>query len=305
MKFNTILRPVASFLLVSLLVVATWAAVNADRAGYFSTDDWVHAFCLAQTILLAAWAVYGPGRFELRLPFIVAWGLIVGFALARANLISTGGRTSLAAGAILVATGILPSLTLFSLHRWRTGATMIYGAASAGRAAISKHQLSLRMLMVMMTAFAIAGVVARTAITAAPDPFAHEHDKFFMHAWLAFIPCLASAPMLLVFFRPTWTFGVLAGCFILLLSFVEPFAFGIFVRLTFENKNLANAISWDSTPEAILYSLMWQGQTFIATAGYAILIRAAGFRLVVPDQSNDKNPNPSGQPATDAGCVQD
>ena len=274
------------------------------RTGYFTQNDWIHAFCLSQTILLAACAIYGPGRFGIRLPFIVAWGLSIGFFLAKANLISTQGRVSLAAGAILVVAGTLPSLTLFAVHRWRTGTTITRSAASVCTASYQGRQLSLRMLMAIVTAFAVAAVAARAAITAPSDPFGNEHDYFVMHAWLAFFPCLSSAPALLVVFRPSWKI-VLACCFFFVMTFVEPIAFGLAAPLIFENKGLAEVLSWDDTSRMVLFSLLWQGQTLVATVTYALLARAAGFRMVFPDQSNDKKPKPSGEPETDAGCVQD
>jgi hypothetical protein len=164
------------------------------------------------------------------------------------------------------------------------------------------------MLMVMMTAFAVTAVVARAAITAPPDPFGNEHDKFVTHAWIAFFPCLVSAPALLVVLRPSWRI-VLAGCFFFAMTFVEPIAFGFIAPLIFKDKSLATGLtaglSWDDTRQMFVDSVLWQGHTLISTVTYALLARAAGLRMVVRDQSNDKKPNPSGEPATEAGCVQD
>ena len=244
----------------------------------------------------------------MRLPFVIAWGLSIGFTVARENLISTQGRVSFATGSILVVAGALPPLVLFAIHRSWTGATIRRRPSSICVATPESHQLSLRMLMVIMTAFAITAVIARTAITAPPDPYGNEHDVLVLHAWLAFFPCLASAPALLVVFRPSWKI-VLAGCFIVALAFVEPLTFALFAGLIFESNNLAATFveirNWADARQLFLQSLWWHGQTVVATVVYALLARAAGFRMVCPDQSNDKNPNPSGQPATDAGCVQD
>ena len=278
--------------------------LSVTRSGYFTTDDWLHAFCLTQTILLAACAVYGPGRIALRLPLMAAWGVSLGFSLARGNLISSQGRVSLEAGAILVAAGTLPPLLLFVLHRWLTGATIRHGSESDRRGNRPGFQLSLGMLMFMMTAFAVTGVVARAAVTAPSDPYGHEYDKLVMHAWLAFFPCLSSAPAFLAVLRPSWQI-VWAGCVFFLVAFADPIAFGVFAPLLFEDKALASGLSWNYSSGIMLDSLLSHGQALAATLLYAMLSRAAGFRMNFPHQSNDKKPNPSARPATDAGCVQD
>lgn len=308
MDITKIRRMIALALLLVIIVGANWSALSVRRTGYFTINDWIHAFCLSQTILLAAWTVYGPGRFAMRLPFVAAWGLSIGFALARANLISMQGRASLAAGAILVIAGTLPSLTIFAMHRWRAGATISRCTAPVCGATPHSRQLSLQMLMVMMTAFAVTAVLARAAITARPDPLGNEHDKLALHAWLAFFPCMAATPAFFVVFRPSWRI-VLAGCFFFIVAFVQPIAFGFIVPLIFEDKSLAagltEGLSWDDTQRAFVESVSWLGQTLVATVIYALLARVAGFQMTFAGQSNDKKPKPSGEPAAEAGCVQD
>jgi len=305
MNVTTIRRTVALILLVAFLAGTSWAGLFVKELGSRNINEWLHTFCLTQTVLLASCAVFGPGRFVARIPIVIAWGLAIGFALARLNLISLPGRASLLAGAILATTGTLPSLVVFALHRWRGRTSMTFGDLSNRRIARQEHQLSLQMLMLVTAAFAVTGIVARAAISAPTDPFGNEHDFLVMHAWLGFFPCLVAAPALLAVFRPSKIIGVAAGIFVLV-SMVEPLLFALAAPFIFQDTNMSVvASSWESLPSVWIEATMYNGQAVVATVMYALLARAAGFRMVVPDQSNDKNPNPSGQPATDAGCVQD
>jgi hypothetical protein len=295
-------RPTTALvLLVLLLVATTWSGISFKHFGRWDVPEWIYAFCLTQTILLSSWAVYGPGRLVVRLPFVVAWGLAIGFALARLNLISSQGRASLVAGAILVATGALSPLILFSLHRWRTGASLTLQISPGHHVLARTNQLSLRMMLTLTAAFAVTCVIARGAITAAPDPFGNEHDILVIHAWLGFFPCLAAAPVLLVVFRPTWRI-VFVGFYFLLVALIEPLSLGHMAPYILADKSLIGPLwNWDALQEAWSDSLFTSGQALVATVVYALLARAAGFRMIYPDQSNDKNPNPSGLPETDAG----
>jgi hypothetical protein len=305
MNFTTIRRTTAFTLFVMLLAGTTWAGLFVKELGSRDINEWLHTFCLTQAVLLASCAVYGPGKFVARIPVVIAWGLALGFALARLNLISSPGKASLAAGAILVITGTLASLSLFALHRWRRQAFLTFGDSSDGKVFRPRHQLSLRMLMVVTAAFAVTGVVARAAIGAPADPFGTEHDFLVMHAWLGFFPCLAAAPALLGVFRPSRMI-VLACCFFVLVSLAEPLLFALVAPIIFQDTNMvAIASSWESFQSVWIEAIMFNGQAFVATVIYAVLARAAGIRMVTADQSNDKNPNPSGRPETDAGCVQD
>jgi hypothetical protein len=305
MNFTTIRRTIAIALLVLLLAATLCLSLLVDQFDSVDTNDWVHAFCLTHTVLLAACAVYGPGRFIVRLPLVACWGLTVGFALARHNLISSQGQTSLAAGATLVAAGMLPALVVFLLHRWRTGALVVFSDRTPGQVVtLAGHQLSLQMLMILTAAFACAGVAARAAITAPPDPYGVDHDTLIIHLWVGFFPSLSVAPALLVVFRPSWKVLFAVGFFVLI-TFADPLLLGLVGPIVFHNKTFFQAQAWDGLLEIGLDSFLWHIQPAIALLIYVLLARAAGFRMVVRDQSNDKRPNPSGVPATEAGCVHD
>ncbi|MDA1049791.1 MAG: hypothetical protein O3C40_04850 [Planctomycetota bacterium] len=304
MNFTKIRRTVALISLVLLLAATTWVGLFFKQVGSRDINDWIHAFCLTQSVLLAACAVYGPGRLIVRVPLVIAWGLAIGFALATLNLISMPGTASLAAGALLVATGTLSPLILFALHRWRTGVCLAFGVSSSRPAARRVYQLSLQMLMILTTAFAVMGVVARAAVTAPADPYGTEHDILVVQAWLGFFPCLAAAPALLVVFRPSWKI-VLACGFFVVVTLADPLLLALAAPFVFEDKTFFPKTTWDTFLEIGSDSFLWHGQAVIATVVYVLLARAAGFQMVVPNQSNDKKPNPSAQPATEAGCVQD
>ena len=83
----------------------------------------------------------------------------------------------------------------------------------------------------------------------------------------------------------------------LLFAFAAPF-------ILTDQTYLPSLTTWDYLQAAWLQTIIYNGQAVVATVIYALLARAAGFRMIVPDQSNDKKPNPAGKPATDAGCVQ-
>ena len=54
---------------------------------------------------------------------------------------------------------------VFTLHRWRTEAWIAIGNGVANRVAgRSVQQLSLQVLMILIAAFAVAGIVARRTI---------------------------------------------------------------------------------------------------------------------------------------------
>ena len=161
------------------------------------------------------------------------------------------------------------------------------------------------MLMILTAAFAVTGVIARAAITAPTDPFGTEYDILVLHALLGFFPCLAAAPGLLVVARPSWKIALACGYFVFV-SMVEPMLFAIVVRFVFNNARLLPFMTtWESFQNAWFESMIFNGQAVVATVTNALLARAAGFRMIVPVQSNDKNPNPSARPETDAGRVQD
>ncbi len=298
-------RTTALVLLVLILAATNCLALLVDQFSSLDMNDWIHAFCLTQTVLLAACVVYGPGKFIVRVPLVVAWILIVGFALARHNLISSHGRASLAAGAILAVAGTVPALIIFALHRWRNGVVVAFGDTSPGPTVVRLgHQLSLQTLMILTAAFAVAGAAARAAIVAPPDPFGADQDALIIHLWVGFFPCLSVAPMLLVMFRPSWKI-VLAGGFFVLVTLADPLLLGLAAPFVFNDKTFFQTPTWEAILESGLDSLLWHGQPAVVMVIYAFLARAAGLRMVVPDQSNDKKPNPSGEPATEAGCVQD
>lgn len=304
MNFTTIRRTIAFALLLLLLVGTIWIGMNAKGTSYLGIRDWLHTFCLMQIILLVSCAKYGPGSFVVRMPFVMAWGLAIGFTLSTLNLISTQGRTSLAAGAILVGTGTLAPLIIFGLHRWCTGAWITFDTHFRRLSVGHARQLSLRTLLTLTAAFAVSGVVARSAMTAPADPFGNEHDILVIQAWLGFFPCLTATPVLLAVFRPTWRIAIV-GCFSIFVASFEPIALGLIAPFVLENKNFAPAMTWNYVGDAVMYSLVWHGQAVVAIVLYAVLARAAGFRMVISDQSNDKKPKPSGEPETEAGCVQD
>jgi hypothetical protein len=225
--------------------------------------------------------------------------------LATNNLITSQGRASLAAGAILAVAGTLPSLLIFALHRWKMRVYLAFGNQSLSRTTTrTTHQFSLQMLLILTAAFALTGVVARAAITAVPDPFGTDRDILVLHVWLGFFPCLVATPTLLVTFRPSWKILLAVG-FFLVVTLVEPLLLGLVGPIIFDSMDLIQVTSWDWFRELGTESLVWHGQAVIAVVIYALLARAAGIRMFVSRQSNDKNPNPSGEPATDAGCVQD
>jgi hypothetical protein len=305
MNLPTIRRMTARALFVLLLAGTVWAGLSVPELGSHYINDWLHTFCLTQAVLLVACAVYGPGKLVARLPIVIAWGLAIGFALARLNLISLTGRASLAAGAILAVTGTLAPLCLFALHHWRRRASLTFGERPSRDDARPRQQFNLQMLMIVTAAFAVTGVVARAAISSPVDPFGNEHDFLVMHAWLGFFPCLVAAPALLAVFRPSWRI-VLAMGFFVLVALAEPLLFALVARYIFQDRNIVTmGLSWGSLRTVWIEAIMYNGQAVVTTVTYALLARAAGLRMIVPDQSNDKNPNPSGQPATDAGCVQD
>ncbi len=300
MDTTKIRRTIALTWLVLLLVATIWVGLFFKQFGSRDINDWIHAFCLTQSVLLAACAVYGPGTFIVRIPLVIAWGLAVGFALATLNLISTQGRASLAAGAILVATGTLSPLIIFALHRWRTRVLLAFGESSGPPAARPVQQLSLRTLMVVMAAFAIMGVIARAAITAPTDPYGTERDILVVQAWLGLFPCLAATPALLVIFRPSWKIVFACGFFVLV-TLADPILLGLAAPYVFEDQNLIQMTTWDLYRDAAGDSFLWHGQALAAVVAYALLARAGGIRMIARDQSNDKKPKPSGEPTTDAG----
>ena len=305
MNAITIRRTVALVLFAMLLAGTVWAGLFVKELGSRNIDEWLHTFCLTQAVLLASCAVYGPGRFVARIPIAIAWGLAIGFALARLNLISMPGKASLLAGAILTITGTFASLSLFALHRWRSHASLAFGDVPPPSAASQSQQLSLQMLMVVTAAFAVTGVVARAAISSPTDPFGNEHDFLVMHAWLGFFPCLVAAPALLAVFRPSRNIVLAAGFFVLV-ALIEPLLFALVARFIFQDTNMvAVASNWETLPSVWLEAIVFNGQAVVAVVVYALLARAAGLRMLSPDQSKDKNPNPSGQPMTVAGCDQD
>jgi hypothetical protein len=67
MDFTMIRRMTALTLLLLLLVATTWVGLLDKEIGSRDMQDWIHAFCLTQTVLLAAFVVYGPGRFIVRM----------------------------------------------------------------------------------------------------------------------------------------------------------------------------------------------------------------------------------------------
>jgi hypothetical protein len=297
-------RTVAIVLLVVLLAMTVGVGIFVKRFGHRDTNEWLHTFCLTQTILLAACVVYGPGRLVVRIPLVMAWGLGLGFALSMLNLISTQGRASLAAGAILVTTGTLASLVVFAFHRWRTDAIVVFRTSSVVHRSRG-YQLSLRMMMTLMAAFAVTGLIARAAINATPDPFGNEHDMLVLQLWLGFFPCLAAAPGLLTVFRPSWKIAIACG-FVLLVSIIEPLLLGLTAPLMFEDTSFATRLEGlANLYYAVAEVLRYNGEAVAAILLYALLARAAGFRMLVPDQSKDKKPNPAGLPATEAVDVQD
>ncbi|MCB9874438.1 MAG: hypothetical protein H6821_09710 [Planctomycetaceae bacterium] len=305
MNFSVVSRITARVMIILLLAGSIWAGLFTKGLSSRISYEWLHTFCLTQTILLAACAIYGPGTLVARKPIVVAWALAVGFALAMLNLISLPGRSSLFAGAILTITGTLPSVILFAIHRWRTKVSLVFSNSLRGDRSRSQQQLSLQMLLLVTAAFALAGMVARAAVNAPTDPFGGEQDFLVMHAWLGFFPCLAAAPALLVVFRPSWKI-LLVGCFFVLVSLGEPILFALVARYIFIDQNMvAVELTGEALQTAWMEATMFNGQALVATVIYALLARAAGLRMVIRDQSNDKNPNPSGQPVTEAGCVQD
>lgn len=296
-------RLTASVMLLVLLLGSPWLGLKLKHLGHLAVNDWLHAFVLVHIVLLVAYAVYGPGRYFIRAPFAVAWALAIGFVLARLNLISTQGRVSLAAGAVLVAAGTLPSLSMMLFHCRRTGIRLSTGNACEVIDRRS-NQISLRSIMILTAAFAIAGAVARAALFAPADPHGDNHDILVLHMWLAFFPCLIATPALIVVFRPSWKILLSVG-FFLIVSCADPILLGLASPYIFESGNLVERLTWKGYPQVASESLIWHVHAIVATIVYALLARAAGFRMVVPDQSNDIKPNPSAQPDTEAGCDQD
>lgn len=108
MNFSVVSRITARVMIILLLAGSIWAGLFTKGLSSRISYEWLHTFCLTQTILLAACAIYGPGTLVARKPIVVAWALAVGFALAMLNLISLPGRSSL-----------LPVLSSRSQERFR------------------------------------------------------------------------------------------------------------------------------------------------------------------------------------------
>ncbi len=299
---TNIRRSIALLLLVLLLAGTIWFGPLfkqiGSQVGFYSFQEWVHAFCLTQTVLLAAAAVYGPGRLVVRVPLLCCWGLAIGFGLATLNLVSWEDRASLASGAILLCAGALGPLIVFALHRWRTGAWIAFGDGVANRAAgRSVYQLSLRVLMILIAAFAVASIVARRTIFAPPDPFGSEHDVHVrvVQIWLGFFLCLAAAPVLLAVFRPSWKM-MFAVAFFVAITWANPWLLGFADPYVFPDRSRTTYF------EVATESFQWHCQAAIAIVVYALLARLAGFRMVV------RKPyiaDRSSHPVADTGQVRD
>lgn len=232
------------------------------------------------------------------------WGLGVGFALARLNLISILGRVSLAAGGLLLAAATIGGLLIFVPHRWMTGVSLVFGNHEEHRSLRQKHQLSVRSLLILTAAFAVTAFLARAAVTAPSDPYADDHDILVIHSWLGFFPCLSAAPVLLIIFRPSWRI-ILVGGFYLVVATLDSVCLGWAAPFMLNDQTIATTITFPNAVETIRQSLLWHGQAVTAIVVYGVLARFSGFRMVLPVQSNDKNPNPSAHPDIEAGCDQD
>jgi hypothetical protein len=290
MRPVTIRRAIALLLLMLLLAGTIWfgplVKQMGSRFGFYSFQEWIHAFCLTQTVLLAAAAVYGPGRLVVRLPLLCAWALAIGFGLATLNLVSSDDRASLASGAILLSSGVLGPLMVFTLHRWRTEAWIAIGNGVANRVAgRSVHQLSLQVLMILIAAFAVAGIVARRTIFAPPDPLGSEHDVHVrvVQIWLGLFLCLAAAPMVLVVFRPSWKI-VFAVAFFIAITWANPRLLGLADPYVFPDRFRTTYL------EVAMESFQWHCQAAIAVLIYTMLARLAGFRMVFPNQATGDYP---------------
>ena len=157
MRRIIIRRSIALLLLVLLLAGTIWFGPLVKRigfqVGFYSLQEWIHAFCMTQTVLLAAAAVYGPGRLVVRLPLLCAWALAIGFGLATINLVSSDDRASRESVAILLCAGVLGPLTIFAPHRLNTDASIAFGNGVSNRPACrSVYQLTLQALLILIAA---------------------------------------------------------------------------------------------------------------------------------------------------------
>jgi len=302
MNFTTIRRKTAALLLIVLFATFIWLGIAPDRIPNWIQYDWSYVFCVSQTIPLAAWTVFGPGPPVLRFPLALAWGLALGFALAMNNLIALNSKVSVAGGVILPIVGFVTSAAIYVVYGARTRATLAIGGPGEAR---ERHRLSLRLLLLIMGAYAITATVARSVVNAPPYAYLNW-ETTILQAWLVFFPTIAASPALLFIFRPSWKIAigvVLFGIIVL----VEPFLFALVEPWLFNGPSpkVQQETTWSDLCFAWSDAFLLDGQTVVATVIYALLARAAGLRMVVPNQSSDKNPKPSAQPATDAGCVQD
>jgi hypothetical protein len=233
-----------------------------------------------------------------RLPLLCAWALAIGFGLATLNLDSSDDRASLASGAILLCAGVLGPLTIFAPHRWNTDASIAFGNGVSNRpAGRSVYQLNLQALMILIAAFAVAGVVVRRTFFAPPDPLGSEHDVHVrvVQTWLGLFLCLAAAPVLLVVFRPSWKI-VFAAAFFIGITWANPRLLGLADPYVFPDQ-------FRTTYLAVAdMSFQWHCQAAIALLIYTLLARLAGFRMVFPNQCSEEKSDTSTQ--SDPNCRQ-
>lgn len=296
---------IAFVTLVLLAVGSNVFALDTTNTGYFDLHDWGHVFCLTQAVLISAISIYGPASLIIRTPLVAAWAIGLACVLARGNLISRMGRVSIEAGVVLVITGVVSSGLVFAIHKWTTRASLSTRAAGSIDGSGAKVQVSLRTLMYFMVAFAVAGAAARVVATSPRDPYGAEHDILVIHGWLGFFACLSASAIVVGVFNFPKSIAFASG-FCVLVAILDPVLLGLAGPLIFINKNLLGAATpWAFIQTAWTDTFVWHGEAAIATAAYAILARAAGLRMIYPDQSNDTKPKPSGEPTTDEACVQD
>ncbi len=254
-------------------------------------DDWLYVFCYVQTMLLAAHIVLGPGRLLFRLPFSAAWGLAIGLALANCNLTTLAHHSSLSTGMTLLLAGTVPAIGIFALYRWRTDARLQIGCESAHAPAATATQFSMRSLLALVSAFAVVGWLMRFVAQSTANPFGGGRDLVLLQTWLGFYPALATAPVLLVIFRPSWTILAVATWF-LALVLAEPPLFVLSGSVVFQDQTLVSGdASWDQMRASWADTSLWFGQIVVALLAYGLLARLVGWRLVMPDQSKINKPD--------------